>query len=102
MFEFRDRTKLDSEHIPNYTKDYKPPKERRGVPKFEDIDNPGEWHPMMYRLLIPTGKPYAYHQMPAGATPVGQKHSGPVRKVEGWDVYYDGSFAVDKTLTNLY
>ena len=81
MFEFRDGTKLDTEFIPDFTKDYVPPiRLKPGVPKFEDVDNPGNWHPMIYKPYIPRPKDkprdtdkYVYNRLPSGATPIGKK-----------------------------
>ena len=105
MFEFRDGTKLNTEFIPDYTKDYEPPQNevlRKGTPKFKDVDNPGNWHPMIYKAFIPQPKDkerkydkYLHHRLPSGVTPIGEKHSGPVRDVKGWKVHYDGSFKVN-------
>ena len=105
MFEFRDGTQLNTEFIPNYTKDYEPPKKKvltKGTPKFEAVDNPGNWHPMIYKAFIPQPKDkprssdrYVYHRLPSGVTPIGEPNSGPVREVKGWTVYYDGSFKVN-------
>ena len=105
MFEFCDKTKLNTEFIPDYTKDYEPPQKivlKKGAPKFEEGDTPGNWHPMIYKAFIPQPKDkdqkndkYVYHRLPSGVTPIGEKHSGPVREVKGWKVHYDGSFKVN-------
>ena len=95
VFEFRDGTKLDMDHIPSHKPDdWEPPTDKRGNPLFHEVDNPGNWDEFVYRPYNPVGKPYAYHRMPAGATPVGKKGDGPVREINGWAVHYDGSFKV--------
>jgi hypothetical protein len=95
VFEFRDGTKLDVDHIPSWKPDdWEPPADKRGNPPFHELDNPGNWDEFVYRPYNPIGKPYVYHRMPAGATPVGSKGDGPVREIDGWTVHYDGSFKV--------
>ena len=57
---------------------------------------------MIYKAFIPQPKDkprssdkYVYHRLPSGVTPIGEPHSGPVREVKVWTVFYDGSFKVN-------
>ena len=56
-------------------------------PKFESVDNPGEWPEYSFRPN-PRGK-YQYHRLPTVVTPV-PKNEGGTREVDGWEFHYQG------------
>jgi len=81
---------------------YKPPSDwtipmtrvDRNEPKFEDVDNPGDWPQYCFRtkFVKKTGSDnitYSHHQLPTKAVPVPMNAQGK-REVNGWELHYNG------------
>ena len=97
------RAELDDSSVPKDVKIYKPPtdwtipmtRHERGEPKFEDVDNPGNWPQYCFRPKFKKGtakgaKPkYTHHQLPTGAVPVPKNKEGN-RHINGWEFHYKG------------
>ena len=62
-------------------------------PVFEDVDNPGKWHPYSFRahFIQPKNKPktYAWHQLPTGVRPCPIDEEEQRRVSKGWEFHYD-------------
>ena len=69
--------------------DYAPsqPKPERGVPIFNQVDNPGMWPE--YSFSSNAKGAYEYHRLPSGVTPV-PKNVEDKREVDGWNFHYGG------------
>ncbi len=60
----------------------------RGEPRFEDVDNPGEWSNFTFRPMFePKGGKYICHSMPAGAVPVPINAKTGKREVGGYEFF---------------
>ena len=80
--------------IPSKPADWHPPdrKVANREPKFEDVDNPGQWDEYFFRpKFAGKGKNAKYkgHFLPTGATPVKKDDDGK-RTVGDWEFYYRG------------
>ena len=67
----------------------KAPKEDKGEPPFENIDNPGNWNQFVFRAKFNKMKQYVCHCLPAGVTPV-PISDGIQRWIHNWRFYYGG------------
>ena len=68
------------------------PQQSRGEPKFEDLDNPGQWPQYCFWPVFngrSSSTRYKYHALPTGAMPVPKNEDG-FRSFNGWDFYYNG------------
>lgn len=74
--------------------DWNAPKveDKRGEPKFEDVDNPGDWPRYCFKPVFggrsKTTK-YQHHALPTGAIPVPADDDGK-RLKNGWEFHYKG------------
>jgi len=72
---------------------YIPPQARNdSEPKFEDVDNPGDWSRFYYKPAFEgrsKAAPYKHHCLPTGAIPVPVNAEGE-RKINGWEFHYKG------------
>jgi hypothetical protein len=63
----------------------------RGEPRFEDVDNPGEWSNFTFRPMFePKGGKYICHSMLAGAVPVPINAKTGKREVGRYEFFYQG------------
>jgi len=73
---------------PTAPADWKPTALKKDEPKFEEIDNPGEWTLFNYRPKCNTKGKYLRHQLPTGVCPVDE--STGKRTCAGWEFHYKG------------
>ena len=86
--------------LPRVPEDWVAPPPKKDEPKFEDVDNPGEWHEFTYRPRFYKPKKgnktkkgfkvgqYLGHFLPTGATVVEADEDGK-RKVGEWEFHYN-------------
>ena len=76
-------------------------KKAKGVPKFEDVDNPVQWSDFMFRPNF-KGKygsgAYGHHATPAGAKVFPLNPMTDKRTVNEFDFFYDGWKLEEKNL----
>ena len=69
----------------------KPQNEKKGEPKFEDVDNPGDWPRYVHAPKFKkTGGTHVNHSLPTGTVPVPVNADTQKRTVGDWEFHYRG------------
>jgi hypothetical protein len=64
------------------------PNVEKGEPMFSDVDNPGEWHELIFTEKMEKGT-HNHHCLLTGTVPVVPSDHGE-RRVNGWKFKYQG------------